>query len=295
MTDRLNERGWQDFLGQVERWCKASPKSVTARIVLADAHLKYAHTARGSSLPMRSPPEGANPAAWKLYEARLEKAEKILEEVKKLPTKDPEMYHVMLKLGVMKPWSKDKFEAAFQEAFKFEPTYFPIYKIKAANLLPDRYGKPGDMEKFAAEIAHLTQKTQGDTLYARILAEQYWATRDDFFHVYPGTWQRMKRGFARLVRDWPDSVWLLNQFCRFACLAGDRETAEQLFERLGDNWNYYLWESEGSFLQWRRWANGEAKSPLEEKEKMPPEHEQRPIPPPLPPEISTIKPLSVCT
>jgi len=61
-------------------------------------------------------------------------------------------------------------------------------------------------------------------------------------------WSRMKAGFEELVSAYPDP-WNINNFARFACIAGDWRTMGRLSEKIGeapipaawhDDTRYYL-------------------------------------------------------
>ncbi len=49
----------------------------------------------------------------------------------------------------------------------------------------------------------------------------------------PSSWPKMKRGFEDLMERHPKSKWNLNNFAKFACLAGDKQTFLKLRGQMG--------------------------------------------------------------
>jgi hypothetical protein len=52
----------------------------------------------------------------------------------------------------------------------------------------------------------------------------------------------MKSGFERMISDYPDP-WNVNNFAKFACIAGDGATLFRLTERIGDRPIMAAWQS----------------------------------------------------
>jgi hypothetical protein len=227
LTVRFNTEAWEKHLAGLRRWCEEQPESVTARIVLAHA------------LMSRGGP--AAPAA-----------KEILEQARRLPAQDPEWHRAWMRFWRAQPGHATEFERAYREAIAFEPGYHSYYVAKAEYVC--EHGGPRAVERFAAE-------TGDDVLYTRSLMWLLWRERDEFFDSTGASWQRMKRGFHTWQSRHPTSLWVANNFCMFACMAGDTETARAQFERIGPEWNPYVWRNEGRFQQWRAWAQGRAARP----------------------------------
>jgi hypothetical protein len=267
--NRSSPQEWARHIDHLERWAKAKPKSVTTPVALETQGHDIAWRARGSGFAHTVTEEG-----WRLFAERLEKAREVLEEAEKLPPKDPEIYRAFLKVGQGQNWPREKYDAVFKKGAETEPDYHHLHAEKAQNLLPRWHGKPGELEKFAEEAANAAKNRDGGALYARIAVSVLWtAHHDDFFDEYRFSRERMKRGFTEVEKQFPNSNLNLNRFCLLACLAGDRETARQLFQRIGNTPMANIWKSEGRFEQWKKWAHGESAPPR-------PKREQRPSPPP---------------
>jgi len=134
------------------------------------------------------------------------------------------------------------------------------YLHKAVYLQPKWHGEEGEWQKFAQDCIQLAPPNEGNTVYMRIV-QAIWDTNDRrSFDEYGISWEIMKQGFIEADRSFPNSPWLLNNFCSAACIAGDKETARALFKRIGDHpyiaaWYYPPRVSE--YKKWRDWALGD--------------------------------------
>jgi hypothetical protein len=54
-------------------------------------------------------------------------------------------------------------------------------------------------------------------------------------------WQRIQDGFGGLRRRYPRSDLVLNQFAKFACMAGDRQRYRALRPYVGDRLASFAW------------------------------------------------------
>ena len=145
-----------------------------------------------------------------------------------------------------------EFEALYDRAVAAEPGYLTLHFVKASYLR--MYGGVGAWQAFAREAGQKNLSGEGMGLYSRIVWSQSELYSDGAIFRSPNVeWPRMRDGFRELDRAWPDSEWNLNNFCRFACLAGDRATARELFARIGDRWTTN-WLSHEAFEGWRAWA-----------------------------------------
>jgi TPR repeat protein len=57
------------------------------------------------------------------------------------------------------------------------------------------------------------------------------------------SWNKMKQGFLDMEKNYPGSLTILNNFYKYACFAGDKETMNRLYNKIGDNWYSEIWVS----------------------------------------------------
>ena len=251
-----DEAGWQDLFKKLQAWRTAKPNSIVAASTEASAWTNYAWFARGDGYA-----DTVTPESWKLFKDRLQKARQILEESyashdkKDIP---PIWYSALLTVALGQGWSHQDYDKWFEEAVASDPEYYDFYFDKAVYLLPRWCGADGESEKFA----EVCGQKYGPEMYARIcwsLSGYYYY--NDFFAETHTQWPLMKAGFAAMEQRWPASLWNLNNFCHFACLAGDKATAQGLFQRIGMQ-NYALvWGRLKTFKAYQRWANSPGDTP----------------------------------
>jgi len=268
-SEEINFKKKEQFLKMLQRWHEAHPGSVTPRIVLADAHTEYAWEARGHGWASTVTEEG-----WKGFREHLTKAWEILREAEKLETKDPQLYSIMVLTGM--GLSKDRPGAlasllsdvtglkltrneiaeAFEKGVQVEPAYYHTYFRRAISLLPRWGGGPGEVELFAARAVELTRDLEGEALYAVVAYHVLdFVGTATYCHRFHFSWPRIKQGHIDLLKRFPESTYRLNAFCLFASIYKDRETARELFDKIGDNWYRSVW-SRGAFERWKEWADG---------------------------------------
>lgn len=224
----------------LNKWSEKYPESITERVAEAGTWISYAWFARGNDWASTVTKEG-----WQLLDIRLKKAYEILTQTDISKTgESPERFALLLQVGIGQGWDRDKFDTTFKSAVSYDPGYCRFYFLKAVYLLPRWEGAPGEWQRFAEEATKMTPASEGMTAYARILLSTWnyggngeWDTFD-----YPGlSWGKMKQGFLDMERNYPDSSWNLNTFALFAAMANDKDTAYDLFQKIGDNPNLGIW------------------------------------------------------
>ena len=244
-----NEKEWAESFRKLDEWKKAHPKSITQRVAHALALTSYAWAARGGGWSSE-----VNEAGWKTFNERLAQARVVLDEAAKLPDKCPEWFRVMQIVALGQGWKRPEYDRLCKQATASEPTYYEYYFQRALHLQPKWHGKPGEWLNDAERAAREDDPMEGMTVYARTVWAQT-ASASNPFDDAQVSWDKMKRGFRDIERAYPNSGWNLNNFCSFAVLAGDRETARELMARIGDTPNLAAWENtRGKFEAAKKWA-----------------------------------------
>lgn len=228
-------------------WIKAYPESITARVAHADFLTSYAWHARTDKFANEVTEEG-----WKLFRERLAAARTVLDEAKPLAADCPKWWHVFQKVALGQGWPRDAYESLFKEAKAFEPEFYEYDIARAHFLLPRWYGEPGEWAK-EAEARIPLQGATGHAIYARVV----WGMStycEDLFGESKASWRKARQGFEDLRKSYPDSPELLNQFCRIACLAGDRKQAKILLTEIDGKPLGTCWY-QGEFERAQAWAN----------------------------------------
>ena len=231
---------WNAHIARFERWIAASPNSSTPRVALAAALLDFAWKARGNGPGETVPPEG-----WDLFSDRVQKARNTLNEAKSISAANPQWYLEMETVALAQGWDHNTTEKLVEDASNVEPGYFYIYNKHTNYLLPKWYGQPGDSEDFLKSTADRIGGAEGDFIYFQIARNlNCCRVKAQMPNL---SWDRVKQGFAALEKLYGSTNQQLNAFAFMAVRQGDSETAQQLFTRIGDNWDEFVWGSKDKF------------------------------------------------
>ena len=241
------ESMWQLHARIHENWDTAKPRSITACVAHAGFFTEYAWHARGTGYSNAVTKEG-----WRLFGERLAKAKEVLDHSAHFEPKCPMWWRVRMTVALGQGWSWDEYEKLFQEAKAFEPEFWSYDVAKATYLLPRWHGQPGEWE-YALASENERPKGLGLETYARVVNAM-----DDYYkNVFREThvsWPQTRDGFELMRQRYPDSLEILNAYCRLACLAGDRVSARKLFDELGGRMITNVWGDQDNFRQWRNWV-----------------------------------------
>lgn len=239
------EAEWTQHLARLEKWKEQFPKSITARIALAEAYNSYGWKARGSSYANQVTDEG-----WQLLAERAHKGQVILEEAEALPQKCPEWYAAMIEIARSEAWEQDQLQALFQKAIAFEPEYYYYYRMLADYLLPKWGGEEGDAARFAAAVADGIGGKKGDLIYFEI-ATTLVCDCGNVRGLNGLSWPRIKAGYSALQELYGTSISHINEMALIAFRAADFDYAAIAFNEIGDNWDKAVWRTLDSFYNSR--------------------------------------------
>lgn len=234
------------------RWTEQNPHSTVARIGYASTLISHAWTFRGHGPASEVPPE-----AWAPFREYLAKARLYLLDPGQDWRIDPQWYDVMLVLAKSEGWSPTDFSALVDEATERHPYYYEIYFKAIGYLLPKWYGDRALIEDFAGFAVERTREREGEGMYARI----YWYVSQiqygtELFTDTQVVWSRMAKSIDDVLVRYPDQ-WNINNFARFACLAGDKEKTRELVARVVGRPMSAVWDDREPFFErCRSWAGG---------------------------------------
>lgn len=245
------DAAWESQISALQEWVLRAPSSPTPRIALADAYENFAWKARGGDFADQVTEQG-----WRLFGERMQKAHEMLEQAEQIRHGDPEWYTSMLVASAALDWNSDQADALVDESLREEPGYYYIARIQADNLLPKWYGEPGDTERFIAKVADRIGAAGGDATYF-LIAEYILTAAEKCLPCEPPalSWARIRRGYAAIEHLYGTNNFEQNAFAFLAVRAGDRETARQAFEKIGENWNPDVWETRARFESGRMFPN----------------------------------------
>ncbi len=230
---------WDGWFKKVDGWRRAFPRSITALLVEARGWELYA--------------DKGNP---KEHDLRRQKVKDLLFAAARWPNKCPHWYDMMIDaVAVPEQWPEDKFFSLIAEGARYEPGYYDTlfaaswYKLGCGGW----YGKEspwfGNLERLSTELA----PEEGSIPYARLVWNRWWWF-GNIFEESPAEWSKVKNGFLELDKRYPGSRRNLNGFLQFALLARDKETARELYQRIGENGDE-SWGAYSRYRLWRDWAD----------------------------------------
>ncbi len=222
------ESDWSKSLARVDYLKSRYPNQAFVALAEAEYWISYAWNARGHGFASSVTEEG-----WKLFRERLEKAEQILVETKSYSADLPIWYSDMINVQSALDRPEDERDRVFLEGVKRFPAFYPTYFTMLNYLSPKWGGTWRTVDNLVKWSVEHTKEAEGDSMYARI----YWAAAGDpkvnLFKDTFATWPRMRRGFEDLMARHPKSKWNLNNFAKFACMAGDRQSFLKLRAQIG--------------------------------------------------------------
>ncbi|MRR07565.1 MAG: DUF4034 domain-containing protein [Deltaproteobacteria bacterium] len=239
---------WDRHFKVLEQWRQAFPQSVTARIATAEAWLSYGWEARGEGYASSVSDQG-----WELLKERVAKAYAL---VKDAPVKGepdcPGRYDLLLTIGKVEGWPPERYIGTFQAAVRCEPEYIQFYASTMDYLSPKWQGDEESWIAFIEQADTIAGKPESRELYARLMVGMWrdtWTSYDDL----RVSWTKMKKGYRDMERRFPGSQYNLNNFAKFACVAGDAEVGRELFQKIGDAPYFDVWDRKGlDFEQCRK-------------------------------------------
>jgi len=248
-SDKDPDATWQLHAQILQAWEKALPNSITARVAYAEYLTDYAWHARGGGYA-----DTVTPAGALLFIARLGEARKVLEDAKTLTAKCPMwgLERVIVALG-QGDMDRAGFDKLFAEIKQADPQFWPDDVERGIYLLPRWYGNPGDWET-AAEKEAADPNGAGWEGYTRVILGLA-CFHDNIFLETTASWPKTKDGFELMRKEYPDSLQVLSNYCKLACMAGDKTEAKALFVELSGRISPSVWTNRANFVKWRNWAN----------------------------------------
>ena len=243
---------------RLEEWQSALPDSIAPRLLHAEALVDWAWDARGNGVASTVTEEG-----WKLFRERLAMARMELAALSSRRTECLRWFEIMQTVALGQNWSREEYEALFEEAIRTEPEYQSFYARKISYLQPKWHGKEGDELEFVNSLPERFPGGVGEELYARIawsgLETANYRLRQTGGRYFPDMgmkWEPMKAGFERILARCPNSYRMRNAYAIFAGKASDWDTCNRLLLEIGDKFDMDLWATWDNVAYARMWAAG---------------------------------------
>jgi rhomboid protease GluP len=232
------------LLGKTSDWRRTVKDSIAAELVESLVFRNWAWTARGHGTS-----DSVSLEAWEAFGARNEMALAGLEEIHERAMVNPYWYQLSLQNAGDREVDKTRMEEIFNEGVARFPDYLPIYTARMRELMPRWGGSVEELETFVGAAAESRRgKLDPDERYAQLYAA-YSRMEDDEINVFAAgnaDWPRIEAGFTKLRRRYPRSDLVLNQFAKFACMAGDGTVWRSLRAAVGNRKASLAWSEKRS-------------------------------------------------
>jgi len=227
-------------------WTQAFPDSPTGHIAHSMALLELAWALRRTEDASTD-----SPVSWDRFNELVAKARANLQTFKAVASVDPRWYQMMVIIARVQNWEPTAVDALVNEALEKEPLFYQTY----FSAMDSSRGDVRKLELFAQDAVVRTKMQEGQGMYARI----YWYAsqtqfRNDVFNKSLVDWNQMKAGFEDVIKRYPDA-WNLNNYARFACLAGDKTKTLELLKRIETSVVPEAWVPQVMKHRCAEWAN----------------------------------------
>lgn len=256
--------GIESFLGSMEgkdcrydtkdffaRWSKAFPDSALMHTMYA-ATLSYeAHCLRGSDAA-----DHVKPEVWPVFRQKLDEAASYLTAHKKDSDIEPEWYVQMEGISLDQNWSSDDFLNMVEEGAHKFPAYHDIYETAAVYFLPRYSGENGQLDHFLKWADGVSEPFEGSrAMYMRAFRHVMDSLGHDPLEGTGFSWLEFSEGMSSIYAHYPSDRNRMS-FLRYACLAGDRATAQKYRRDALDSAFTSPWRSKAEFAQCKMFTQG---------------------------------------
>jgi len=251
LLDAAEETGLDREPGKtiLYEWYQAEPESILP--LIAEAHLS---ANEGWALQDDYWTYQQDDSSQEKFRVLMSKAWELLDEAREMDPDSPFPPREQIYIAPELDQSRDEVRALLDASIEHHPDFYPAYEAWAWYEV--WWDEGGDVTAFAEEAA----EAGGDAMYARIAA--YVAAWDEAELQGQGfDFDRLMAGFDDILAAFPDASYFRNMQCYAACLYGEQELAEQLFQEIGDQYDLEVWEDEEYYEDWRAWARDEQPRP----------------------------------
>ena len=214
-----------------------SPRTATPLIAMAHATLHEAWQERGEGSD-----EGVTEEVQQRFRSKAAEARQLLEQAVDIGVRDGHAHTLMLEVARIEGRPLNETRALLEAGRKIDPTYHWLYEAMAEYLLPRWHGQPGDVEKFAAEVAQSLPGDEGLDAYMHIA---YAVQQFDSNILYWGDFDRelLAKGAEVVVKRYPSAPNVVPFGALCTVVAQDRAAARRIRPGIHsrDSFRVWLW------------------------------------------------------
>jgi membrane associated rhomboid family serine protease len=230
-------------LGRTADWRRRVPDSVYPELIQSLIFRSWAWAGRGHGYA-----NSISPQAWAMFAQRTEMAAMGLSEVVERANTNPLWYQLSLDVGLDQSKTVDELRSIFNRGVVEQRDYWPLYTRMLRILMPRWLGSQDDISRFIREVSVRPNGERDFAKYARL----YWSyssLENDDATLFGGplaVWSTMREGFMELLREHPNSDFILNAYAKFACMADDAVSYGAVRPKLRDRLSSVAWSDKVS-------------------------------------------------
>ena len=240
-----NSKNYDEWLIKekiANEWIAQLPMQPNAYIARAVIELGHAWAIRGGGFASQIPD-----VRMKAFKQMVSRARKTLENPVFEKQKHPLWYLNMLEIAKLQSWDPQSYRVLFNAAVEAYPGYEFLYFTATHYYEPYWHGSQEELKRFVDESVERTRSTEGMVMYTRLYWYMLGHLGDKTFEPGNAQWAPMKKGFERLMSDYPASKWNLNAFGYYACMARDWDTFKKLAPEIGTEPAMAIWKRPSRF------------------------------------------------
>jgi hypothetical protein len=230
-------------LGHTADWRRSVKASIEPDLMEVAIFEDWAWSARGHGFA-----NSVSAQTWATFAYRVEMAAAALRETESGASSNPLWYSLSLTVGLDQSLDKEHLQTIFDQGFAKFPNYRPLYSLMLRNLMPRWGGSYEMVDKFINGVYAQTSADHGFERYAELYTVYVGLEGDDLdvFRDTPAFWSGMRTGYLGLIRRYPKSDIVLNEFANFACRAGDKDEYRTLRSAVRERFSSIAWTGKHS-------------------------------------------------
>lgn len=250
-SSQVTDADYVSQLDTLNKWVKTYPQSSAARIALAECYINYADFARGDGYA-----DSVSDAQWRLYNQRTALAQQTLLDAAPLKERDPHWYAVMQYVAHNNGWDHAHARELLDEAIAFEPGYYHFYMNYAHYLLPQWYGKEGDIQALADQTSVGLSEPDSSIIYFQIMSTFACYCQGSIEQLAHANYAKLRNGYDNLTRLYGSSDLTANRFALMATTFQDKYSAHDAFAAITKR-DPEIWTNETYYKSARAWADSQ--------------------------------------
>jgi membrane associated rhomboid family serine protease len=234
---------WMQELSRTADWRRDYPNSTFPDYVEAMIFWNWAWVERGGG-----PIYGVSAQSYAAYASKLEMAEADVRETEARSASIPLWYELSLRVGLEQGIQLDALRMIYDRAHEKFPHFVPIDRQMLRALMPRWIGSYQQVDQFIGDVVAKSPEEERTQTYT-LLYREYASLEGDVSNIFEKTkvdWSRMKFGFTELLKQHPESRYLVNSFANLACQAGDVAEYSALRQRVENGFSSTAWSKKVS-------------------------------------------------